>query len=445
MATDGIWCPAPTALRADVLKLCSFGNRFVGSPGERAARDYICDEFSAAGIADVRVEEFDVDGYEPGPSSCSVRGEEELTLPAVGLQFTASGVAEAEAVYVGNPRTLEDIYTLERSGLELKGKAVIVDTYWPYMLADHFLAAGAVAIVVISPSRHELMTHFTARLYPPVEPSTLPIPGVTIEARAASRLLALMGVEPRVISVRHGAEYRTVRTANVVAEIPGSERPDERVVVGAHYDTQLEGVGACDNATGVAALLELARASAQRPRRRTLVLVGFGDEEHGLHGAIDYCRRHADTLEATAGMVCLDALAWVYPGTRSLHVEPSLREFAAARSREAGWEPEDVVDASHLIGSDHNAFIDAGVPACWLWRYPPQHLGYHSIDDRPELIDFDLVARTAMACGHIAAALADADGPLERSRPTTRWHELRPALAPTVAGRTTSGRTTYRT
>ncbi|MEA2377585.1 MAG: aminopeptidase YwaD [Thermoleophilaceae bacterium] len=423
---------APARLRDQVLALCALGNRYVGTDGERAAREHIRSELEGTGAVDVRVEEFEVLGYQPNTGTCVVGDVADGDLPAVGLQFTALGELDAQAVYLGNPRTIDDIRALEGEGVSLAGKAVVVDTYWPYGLASYVVAAGAAALVVVSPNGDGLMTHFTAQLYPPAGNGTtegrpLPIPGVTVERRAASRLLALMVDGPRTLRIAHSATYEPVTTANVLAEVPGTDPGAGRVVIGAHYDTQLEGVGACDNATGVASLIELARVCAAHPRRRTVTFVAFGDEEHGFHGAVEYCRRHAATLEQTAGMVCLDALAWVYPGRRAVHADPSFLEYASARAREIGWEPEEMVDASLLLGSDHNPFIDAGVPACWFWRYPPQHFGYHSAGDLPELLDYDLVAETAIAAGHTAFALADEEvSPLGRSQPTTRWHDLRP-------------------
>jgi Peptidase family M28 len=420
-------------MRARVLELCEFGNRFVGSPGERAVREYIRNELEDAGTGPARVEEFEVLGYEPGTASCEILGVAERPLPAVGLQFTASAEAVAEAVYLGSPGSVEDIQSLEDQGISLANRVLVVDTYWPYGLAEHAVAQGAAALVVVSPNSEGLLAHFSAQLYPPAGASPfdgrpLPIPGVTVERQAAQRLLALMAAGPRVLRVAHQAAYEPVSTANVIAEVPGAELPDERVVLGAHYDTQLDGVGACDNATGVAALIELARACAASPRRRTVVFVAFGDEEHGFHGSLAYCRRHAPTLDATVGMVCLDALAWVYPGSRALHADPSFQAYGVARAREAAWDPEQIVDASLLLGSDHNPFIDAGVPAGWFWRYPPQHPGYHSAGDGPELLDFELVAQTATVAGHTGFSLANERGNvLGRSRPTKRWCELRPS------------------
>src|SRR5581483_9082097 len=146
-------------------------------------------------------------------------------------------------------------------------------------------------------------------------------------------------------------------------------------------------------------------------RRRTVVFAAFADEEHGLAGSVEFCRRHAAQLDRTLGMVCLDALAWAYPARRSLHADPSMQAFAVARSAETGWEPKDVVDASLLVGSDHNSFIDAGVPSAWFWHYPPQHPGYHSVGDCLELLDFPRVTAVAEAAAHTVFSLADAESP----------------------------------
>src|SRR5690606_5101384 len=133
------------------------------------------------------------------------------------------------------------------------------------------------------------------------------------------------------------------------------------------------------------------------PPRRSVAFVAFADEEHGFLGSSAYCRRHPDRLASTVGMVNLDALAWAFPAGRSIHVDPSIADFVAERAARRGWVADEVRDASHMTASDHNPFIDAGVPACWLWRYPPQHIYYHSAGDTLEALDFDLVADTADA------------------------------------------------
>lgn len=426
------------SLRERILDVCNLGNRFVGTEGERAARDFVAAEFQRAGLADVRLEEVPTLAYRPGFAACGVAGVlSKPSLPAVGLQFSASGEVEAEAAYLGSARSVADIEATLAHGLSVEGRIAVVDSYWPYAFARRLVELGAVGLVVVSPGSDGVIGHSTAQLYPPAEPPgfdgrPLAIPGVTIEGDAGRSLIALTAGGTRAVRIAHEATYSVEKTANVVGEVPGRELDEERVVVGAHYDTQLEGIGACDNATGIAALIEIAGSCVSRPLRRRTVFVAFADEEHGFIGSVAFCRRHADSLDRTVGMVCLDALAWAYPGMRSLHADPSLQAYAAARASELGWGPDEIVDASTLMGSDHNAFIDAGVPSCWFWRFPPQHPYYHASGDRPELLDFELVAETARVAAHTAFSLGeDAELRLGRSRPTKRLLELRPCQGET--------------
>jgi Peptidase family M28 len=420
----------PDAIGSHVRRICGLGNRFVGSDGERAARELVLGEFLRFGLADPRLEPLTVLGYAPRAASCELVGGGRS--PAVGLQFTADGVVDAEAVYLGAPRTREDLDLLEQRGVELNGAIAVLHTPVPFVFASRLAELGASGLVVISENLDGRIGNHTAKAYPPAEPPDLAgfpltIPGVTIGAQAGRELLVSMAAGERRLRVEHRASYSPVETANVVAEIPGRRAPQERVVVGAHYDTQLEGVGACDNATGLAVLLELGRTWASLAPARTVVLVAFADEEHGCAGAVSYCRRHARELAATVGMVNLDALAWAYPARRALHSDPSIHGYAAARACSLGWRPFEEVEASLLAGSDVNPFIDAGVPACWFWRYPPPHPYYHSEGDDPELLELELVAETADVAAATAFSLArDPDLDLGRSCPTKRWLDLRP-------------------
>ena len=61
--------------------------------------------------------------------------------------------------------------------------------------------------------------------------------------------------------------------------------------------------------------------------------------------------------------------------------------LAAAAVASAALRVEDEIDASLYAWGDHNPFIDAGVPACWVWRYPPQHPYYHSAGDVLRYVD----------------------------------------------------------
>jgi hypothetical protein len=396
------------------------GNRFAGTPGEAQCRDFLLAELAAAGLANVRLEEFPYLGYEPGGASCIALADG-ASIPCAGLQYTADTVAEGEAVYLGSCRP-EDVEAIEQAGVQLEGRVAVAHSYHTWLVAPQLATKGVAALVNIGETPDGLVGHFPVSFYPtglepPWEGRVLPFPGVTIEAQAARRLLSLMTAGPVRLRVEHRGRTVERTAANVIGEIPG--QTDERVVVGAHYDTQLEGPGAADNATGVATVLELARAWRGLAPRRTVVLAAFAVEELAAWGSYSYVVRHADENEGTVGMVNLDALGLPFPGTRVVVADAAMTAFARESAARTGWEAEGEIDASLYAWGDHNPFIDAGVPACWIWRYPPQHPYYHSAGDVLRYVDRDRVADVATASAYTAFRLAHLpEVELGRSRPT---------------------------
>lgn len=162
---------------------------------------------------------------------------------------------------------------------------------------------------------------------------------------------------------------------NVVATIPGTARPEEFVLLGAHLDSFDGASGATDNGTGVASMLEAMRllaAAGARPRR-TIIFVAFGGEENGLKGASAFARQHADKLPHVVMMLNRDTR----PGAISSLTIPSAwqpvfrRVEQDLRGAHPVFEFEATVDdtprgrgaASGRAGSDDAVFISAGVPA----------------------------------------------------------------------------------
>ena len=411
-------------------QVVEIGNRFAGSEGESRCRDLIVSELERTGLAAVRTEAFPFLGYEPVSASCELVGEG-VTLRCAPLQYSADAAAEGEAVYLGLARP-EDVEALEARGVELAGKVVVAHSFMPWLVTPALAEKGVAALVNVTETGEGLIPNFMCSFYPngmdaPWEGRIQPMPGVTIETTDARRLLSLMSSATVRIRVEHRARYVDATSANVVAEIPGRELPEERVVIGAHYDTQLEGVGAADNSTGVAAVLEIAHRWRELSPRRTIVLCAFGVEELASWGSYHYCRSHVGELAQTRGMVNIDALGLPLPGLRVVAADPEMAAYASESAARTGWEPEDEIDASMYAWSDHNPFIDAGVPAVWLWRYPPQHPFYHSAGDVLRYVSRERVIDTATASAYLAFRIAEAvDVPLGRSRPTNRFIDLRP-------------------
>ncbi|MBI2900991.1 MAG: M20/M25/M40 family metallo-hydrolase [Planctomycetes bacterium] len=230
-------------------------------------------------------------------------------------------------------------------------------------------------------------------------------------------------LQPFDFAVRNDGERKTTllarrgRTANVVGILPGG---DEAVVVGAHYDhcgkrgqwnpgrrnkKKEQGGddvwnGADDNASGTAALLELAQAFSALKPRRTIVFVAFGAEEHGLLGSEWYSRNPAAALDRTVLMVNLDMIGRDAEGGAGIH-GAGTAEGLRARVEEAAKESElavRVFDFGDIRepDSDHMWFFMAGVPS--LLFFNGLHEDYHESTDHADKLNYgsmEKISRTA--------------------------------------------------
>jgi Zn-dependent M28 family amino/carboxypeptidase len=96
-------------------------------------------------------------------------------------------------------------------------------------------------------------------------------------------------------------------------------------------------------------------------------------------------------------MVNLDALGPPLDATRTIVASPDLAALAADSARATGWHVEQELDARDFPFADHAPFVATGIPAAWIWRYPPPHPYYHSSGDTPRWVDFTLLAEDAAA------------------------------------------------
>ena len=177
-------------------------------------------------------------------------------------------------------------------------------------------------------------------------------------------------------------QRREVASKNVVARLPGSERPNEYVVYTAHWDhlgrdPGLEGDqifnGALDNATGTAGLLEIAEAFTALPEapRRSILFLAVTAEEKGLLGARYYAENPLYPLERTLANINMDGLnQWgrtedvVVIGMGNSTLDDVLRRHAGPRNRTLVPDPES--EKGFFYRSDHFQFARQGVPALYL-------------------------------------------------------------------------------
>ncbi|MBF0427520.1 MAG: M20/M25/M40 family metallo-hydrolase [Magnetococcales bacterium] len=223
--------------------------------------------------------------------------------------------------------------------------------------------------------------------------------------------------------------------SNIEAELPGLVK-DEIVIVGAHYDSVFGSPGANDNASGVAAILELARILKNNPQRRTVRFVAFVNEEPPFFddesmGSRVYALEVAKKKEKIVSMYSLETIGWYsdepksqkYPIPLLNPFYPSkgnflgfvgnfsswslLRQSVGSFRRHTPFPSEGLAAPEWVEGinwSDHASFWNEGIPAIMVtdtayFRYP----FYHKKEDTPDRIDFSALARVVFGLSKVLA------------------------------------------
>jgi len=240
------------------------------------------------------------------------------------------------------------------------------------------------------------------------------------------------GLEPRLQTY----SARGVESSNVEIVLQGEHHGSQSIVVGAHYDSARGSPGADDNASAVAALLELGHVLAAARRARTLRLVAFVNEEPpfffwGEMGSQVYARAARERNEDIRVMLSLEMLGYYRDEPRTQHYPPLFRWFYPNRGNFIGFvsnlrsrreltrvyrafrnncdfPAERAAVPSWIPGigwSDHLSFWRQGYPALMVtdtafYRYPY----YHTSEDTPDKIDY---ARLTTVANGLAAALVE--------------------------------------
>ena len=213
----------------------------------------------------------------------------------------------------------------------------------------------------------------------------------------------------------------TLTQWNTVAEIRGSELPDEVVLLGAHLDSWDVGTGTSDNATGSIAVLEAARllgalkATGVRPRR-TIRFAMFTGEEQGLYGSQYYVLAHAREMARMQAVLVLDNGTGRIGGM-ALQGWNQLHDLWTSMFRPLAALGPFVVRSGNKGGTDHLPFLEAHVPA---FNYDQPGRGYdYTHHSQIDLFDYGLaddVKQAATVLAVNALQLANLDRLLPRRR-----------------------------
>ncbi|WP_295969098.1 M28 family metallopeptidase [uncultured Xanthomonas sp.] len=200
-----------------------------------------------------------------------------------------------------------------------------------------------------------------------------------LKKQAQSRDFKPVELKGERLYADYAVKSEVITSRNVVARLPGKTRPDDTLIYTAHWDHLGVGApdakgdrifnGALDNASGVAALLELARAFAKGPTpQRSVVFMAVTAEEKGLLGSEYYASKPLYPLARTVAVINMDGMSPFGPsrdfgiyGTAKLELLDDLKRVAK------GWDlrytPDPKPEAGYFFRSDHFSFAKRGVPA----------------------------------------------------------------------------------
>ena len=283
--------------------------------------------------------------------------------------------------------------------------------------------------------RNELRRHVTALAHDIGVRSTDEYGNVGRAAQYLERTLSALGYQ---VSFQEFSAYgRTYR--NIEATLRGTNRPQDVVILGAHYDSAREAPGADDNASGVAGVLALARIFANERQTRTVRFVFFPNEEPPSFPTADMGSRHYATAarernDQIVAMLSIESIGYfdtekgsqrypfplnlAYPDVgdfigfvSNLSSRPLLRRAIGAFREHATLPTQGAAAPSWVPGvwwSDHWSFWREHYPAIMitdtaLYRNP----FYHTPQDTPDKLDYNRMARVVHGLTHVVRAIAN--------------------------------------
>ena len=295
--------------------LCDrIGNRLSGSPSLLKAIAWGAEEMKKTGFQNVSTPPVKVPHWVRGEESGSILFPVERTLHMLGLgmsEGTPPGGITADAVVVSN------FAELDKLGSQVKGKVVVYNA--PYQGygrtvmyrvagASHAAKLGALAVLVRSITPLAMQQPHTGAMRYAEDAPKIPAAAISPEDAMMLARLQASGDTPKVHLQMSAHMEPDSDAANVIGEIPGSEHPEEIVVMGGHIDSWDVGQGAQDDGSGIMATMEAAaliKKLGLKPKR-TIRLVFWVNEENGGRGGSAYARMIGDQVKNHVAAIEMD-------------------------------------------------------------------------------------------------------------------------------------------
>jgi aminopeptidase YwaD len=390
------------AINKHLTKLTEMGPRWPSGPAEEFAAKYIEERMSDF-VDEMTSEPFEYPLYIPLEAKIEVMSRSNTHCVATGVQYSANGACNGELVYI------EDV---EEKDLKmpcgfLENKILLTNTRRPYVVALKAEESKMQAVVVISESPPNTIrgmiakTGYTQGTCPDEFRSALPI--LAVDSYSGEQLRLLASKEKTEISLIHKSLQLLKKSRNIIGKRFGKTR--KTVVMGAHYDTQINVPGAWDNAAGCAVLLDALRAVHPVILEHSMEFVAFGCEEIGISGSTHYVTSRKHSISDIIAYLNLDSVSSRSSTTFEVHTTSGAERFAAealnlCRLRPAFYN----LFGPRNLAQDSAPFFSNGVPA--LWVHEEGNPFFHTPMDTLEKIDIDRLTQVGEAIHKMAGYLA---------------------------------------
>jgi len=413
----------------------NIGPRPSGSPQAQAAVDYVATELRQLGL-DVQLEEVKVAHWVRGAETAELveyagqapASTQKIVLTALGgSSATAAEGLTADIVVVNN---FDELNSLGRE--QVAGKIVLFNeifdkqkaaaglAFLSYSEAVRYRGAGpkaaadlgAVAALVRSVGNADYRLPHTGYSVP----AGIPAAAVTAEDAILIADLASQG-KVRMHLTLTPQKLPDVNSYNVIADLKGSEHPEQIVIVSGHLDSWDVGTGAIDDGAGVVIAMEAAEILEKlhlRPKR-TLRVIAWMDEESGGAGSQTYAKDHLNDFPRHAAAIESDSGA-SHPLGFSVRMSAAAADLLRPVTKVLdSFGATDLEPSSYPPGADIAAMSDAGVPALGLNQDGRAYFNYHhsAADTLDKIVPREL-RENAAAMAVMAYALTNMKNPLPR-------------------------------
>lgn len=335
------------------------GSRFPGTPGDLGSVKYMVEKLKGYGIEDAHYESYKIPGWKRGPAKLTMTSPVEKEIDCISLPHSLAGEMEAKLVWLGDGAV--DVY--EKRKAEIDGNIVMVSSANPLGMNRSLHRSEKFMRSVLAGAKGWIfMNQYPA--YGPQTGGISPVvPSISVSYEDGMFLVRTLEREGDVkFRIKTSDKNIDVTTYNVIADVPGTSRSKEYVVVGSHYDGHDISQGAVDPASGAVTVMEIARnlQMAKDKLKRRVRCICFGAEEIGLYGSYNYVAMHRDEMDKIRFMLNLDSGGSQGKKGIILHDSPELEPFLERWAAEMKAE----LPFFQRVGpySDHWPFFLKGVP-----------------------------------------------------------------------------------